>query len=86
MLPVPTQAPRAAPTPRTVLVPLFKDLPKLVLTFLLVMGAAGAVAWLMAPSYVAEALLYVKYGREYTYRTETGEAQIIPQSSDPSRR
>jgi uncharacterized protein involved in exopolysaccharide biosynthesis len=85
MLPVPTQAPRAAPTPRTVLVPLFKDLPKLVLTFLLVMGAAGAVAWLMAPSYVAEALLYVKYGREYTYRTETGEAQIIPQSSDPKQ-
>jgi uncharacterized protein involved in exopolysaccharide biosynthesis len=85
MLPVPAQAPRAAPTPRTVLVPLFKDLPKLVLTFLLVMGAAGAVAWFMPPSYVAEALLYVKYGREYTYRTETGEAEIIPQSSDPKQ-
>jgi hypothetical protein len=27
----------------------------------------------------------VKYGREYTYRTETGEAEIIPHTSGPSR-
>jgi uncharacterized protein involved in exopolysaccharide biosynthesis len=85
MLLLPSRTPQAAPKVQVLLASFFKDLPKLTLVFLLVCGAAGAAAWLMRPGYVAEALLYVKYGREYTYRAATGEAEIAPQTFEPKQ-
>jgi uncharacterized protein involved in exopolysaccharide biosynthesis len=82
-LPATARATRLIPTPKTVLVPLFKDLPKLILVFLLVLGAAGTVAWFMKPQHVAQALLYAKYGREYAYRTQSGDAELVAQTLDP---
>ena len=79
LLPPPPSAAPARP-PRNVVIPLFKDLPKLLLVFGLVMGAAGAAAVMLQPHYHAEALLYVKFGREYAWRSETGEAETMPQN------
>jgi uncharacterized protein involved in exopolysaccharide biosynthesis len=81
----PARSEGAAPTLRTILVPLFKDLPYLILVFLLLLGAAGVAAWRLEPSYLAEALLYVKFGREYTYRAQTGEAEVVAQTFDPEK-
>jgi uncharacterized protein involved in exopolysaccharide biosynthesis len=76
----PPPSPTPPRMPRNVVTPFFKDLPKLVLTFVAVMGAAGFAASLMQPRYYAEALLYVRYGREYAYRSETGGAEMAPQN------
>ena len=63
MLLLPPPTPAVPSQPRSVVIPLFKDLPKLLLVFGLVMGAAGVAAVMLQPHYDAEALLYVKYGR-----------------------
>lgn len=48
----------------------FKDLPRLLAVFSLVVGTAWAVATQIEPTYRAESLLYVRYGREYAYRAD----------------
>jgi uncharacterized protein involved in exopolysaccharide biosynthesis len=80
MLLLPPPIPAVPSQPRSVVIPLFKDLPKLILVFVLVLGAAGAGAAMLAPHYDAEALLYVKFGREYAWRSDTGEAETAPQN------
>jgi uncharacterized protein involved in exopolysaccharide biosynthesis len=80
MLLLPPPTPAVPSQPRSVVIPLFKDLPKLLLVFGLVMGAAGAAAVMLQPHYHAEALLYVKFGREYAWRSETGGAETMPQN------
>jgi uncharacterized protein involved in exopolysaccharide biosynthesis len=74
--------PAAAPPrkPRNLVVPFFKDLPKLALVFVTVVGASGLVASTMQPKHHAEALLYVRYGREYNYRADAGQAEMAPQN------
>jgi uncharacterized protein involved in exopolysaccharide biosynthesis len=59
---------------RTVLAAIFKDLWKIAAAFLLTVGAAGALAYLMTPKYAANASLYVKFGREYMYRADSYRA------------
>lgn len=37
---------------------------------------------MVTPSFVAEAKLYVKFGREYTYRAQAGNAELVAESFD----
>ncbi len=74
--------PRAGVTARSLLVPLFKAKWKLLLVFALVLGGAVGIAHMMTPDYTAEAKLYVKFGREYTYRAQAGEAEVVAQTND----
>ena len=70
---------------RVILVALFKDKWKLAAAFAVTFGIAVVLSFLITPKYVANALLYVKYGREYTYRVETGTSEVVPQAFDRSQ-
>ncbi len=67
---------------RVVLTAFFKDKWKLAAAFLLTLGAAVGLAFLVTPTYEANALLYVKFGREYTYRAQSGASEIVTQAFD----
>lgn len=72
---------------RTVLAAIFKDWWKIAAAFLLTVAAATALASMMTPKYAANASLYVKFGREYTYRADTYRADaagsdVVAQSFD----
>jgi uncharacterized protein involved in exopolysaccharide biosynthesis len=69
-------------SPRYVLAALFKDKWRLLWTFLLVMAASVLFAYLVTPKFVAEAKLYVKFGREYTYRAQAGDTELVAESFD----
>lgn len=63
---------------RSVLAAVFKDWWKIAAAFSLTFGAAAALAYLMAPKYTATASLYVKFGREYTYRADSLDRDSEP--------
>ncbi|MCB1884520.1 MAG: hypothetical protein KDG89_11085 [Geminicoccaceae bacterium] len=75
----------AGASARVVLVALFKDKWKLAAAFAATFGVALGLSFLITPKFVASALLYVKYGREYTYRVETGTSEVVPQAFDRSQ-
>lgn len=64
------------------LVGLFRDKWKLLGVFLLTLSAAAALSFMLTPKFVAGTMLFVKYGREYTYRAETGTSEIVPNAFD----
>src|SRR5262245_14343258 len=67
---------------RSLLVPVFKDKWRLLAVLTAVLGLTILVAASMTPRYTAEAKLYAKLGREYTYRAQAGDAELVGESFD----
>jgi uncharacterized protein involved in exopolysaccharide biosynthesis len=60
---------------RDVLTVLFKQKRKIIVTFLVIVVGITAGTLLISPTYEAHSTLLVKFGREYLYRPEVGDAR-----------